>query len=77
MSWVELEGGEGTAGPPLMVESFSFEDENEYEYEIQCKFLRVFSKQRTPRKASFYFFSLKKLVRLFILKEVQPSPMAK
>ena len=34
MSWVELEGGEGTAGPSLMVESFSFEDENEYEYEI-------------------------------------------
>ena len=42
MSWVELEGGEGTTGPPLMVESFGFEDENEYEYEIQCKFLRVF-----------------------------------
>ena len=34
MSWVELEGGEETVGPPLMVESFSFEDEKEYECEI-------------------------------------------
>ena len=59
MSWVELEGGEGTAAPPLMVESFSFEDENEYEYEIQCKFLRVFSKQRHPGKLHFNFFHLK------------------
>ena len=34
MSWVKLEGGEGTVGPPLMVESFRYEEENEYEYEI-------------------------------------------
>ena len=59
MSWVELEGGEGTAGPPLMVESFSFEDENEYEYKIQCKFLCVFSKKRHPGKLQFIFFHLK------------------
>ena len=29
-----IRGGEGTAGPPLMVRSFGFEDEKEYEYEI-------------------------------------------
>ena len=34
MSWVELEGGKGTVGPPLMVENFSFEEENKYEYKI-------------------------------------------
>ena len=34
MSWVELEGGEGVVRPPLMVESFRFEEENEYEDEI-------------------------------------------
>ena len=36
----------------------------------------MFSK-KLPRKASFYFFSPKKLVRLFILKEVKPSPDSK
>lgn len=34
MSWVELDGGEGTVGPPSIVESLRFEDENKYEYEI-------------------------------------------
>ena len=34
-------------------------------------------KKRSARKASFYFFSPKKLVRLFILKEVKPSPDGK
>ena len=42
------------------------------------KVLRVLSKKKkkkikTPRKASFYFFSLKKLVGLFLLKEVKPT----
>ena len=36
----------------------------------------MFSK-KLPRKASFYFFSPKKLVRLFILKEVKPSADSK
>ena len=54
-------------------ESFIFEDETEYEYEIQVKvFVRVL-KKKTPRGASSYFFSPKKLVRSFILKEVKPS----
>ena len=54
-------------------ESFIFEDETEYEYEIQVKvFVRVLQK-KTPRGASFHFFSPKKLVRSFILKEVKPS----
>ena len=30
-------------------------------------------KKKTPRRDSFHFFSPKKLVRLFILKEVKPS----
>ena len=36
-------------------------------------FARVL-KKRHPGKASFYLFSLKKLIQLFILKEVKPSP---
>ena len=35
------------------------------------------SKKKTPRKVSFYSFSPKKSVRLFILKEVKPSPESK
>ena len=54
-------------------ESFIFEDETEYEYEIQVKvFVRVL-KKKTPRGASSYIFSPKKLVRSFILTEVKPS----
>ena len=56
-------------------ENFRFEDENEYEIKLKI-FARVL-KKKTPRKASFYFFSPKKLVRLFILKEVKPSPDSK
>ena len=56
-------------------ESFAFEDENEYEIKLNV-FARVL-KKKTPRKALFYFFSPKKLVRLFILKEVKPSPDSK
>ena len=29
-----IRGGEGTVGPPLIVESFRFEEENKYEYKI-------------------------------------------
>ena len=51
-------------------------DENEYDYEIYPKiFARVLKK--TTQKASFYFFSPKTLVRLFILKKVKPSPNSK
>ena len=51
-----------TAGIRLPM-SFRYEDENKYEY-------------KTPRKASIYFFP-QKLVRLFILKEVNPLPREK
>ena len=45
---------------------------------FNLKFLRVFSKKKKPlRKASFYFFHQKKLVWLFILKQVKPSPDSK
>ena len=46
---------------------------------FNLKFLCVFSKRkRHPGKLHFTFFSkLKKLVRLFILKEVKPSPDSK
>ena len=41
------------------------------------KFLRVLPKKRQPGKLHFTFFSPKKLPRLFILKEVKPSPDSK
>ena len=51
-----------TAGIRLPM-SFRFEDDNEYE-------------NKTPRKASIYIFP-QMLVRLFILKEVNPLPREK
>ena len=42
---------------------------------VNLKFAR--SKKKGTPKASFYFFSPKKLVGLFILKEVKPSPDSK
>ena len=44
---------------------------------FNLKFLRMFSKKLPPDKAWFYFFSPNKLVRLFILREVKPSPDSK
>ena len=41
------------------------------------KFWRVFLKKRHPGKLHFTFFSPKKLARLFMLKEVKPSPDSK
>ena len=38
---------------------------------------RVFRKKKNSQKPSFYFLSLKKLARLFILNEVKPSPDGK
>ena len=64
----------------MSLESFRFEDKNEYRYDITFKvFARVVKKKETPRKASFsfFFFVTKKLVRLFILKGVKPSPDSK
>ena len=57
------------------IESFRFEDESEYEYEISLNlFVRVLKKTDTPKSFSLLFKSPKKLVRLFILKQVKPSP---
>ena len=44
--------------------------------DLTSSFVRVL-KKKTARQASIYFFSPKKLVRLFILKEVKPSPDSK
>ena len=55
---------------PQTIKSFRFDDENEY-----ARFLK--KKKKTRRKASFYFFLPKKLVRLFMLKEVKASPDSK
>ena len=42
---------------------------------FDLKFFRVPSnKKEIPRKASLYFFFLKKLALLSLLKEVKPSP---
>ena len=56
-------------------ENFTFEDENEYEYEIKLKvFAHVLKKRHTPLESFIFLFFTKKLVLLFILKEVKPSP---
>ena len=56
-----------------VLESFRFGDDNEYEISLKT-FARVLKKKKIPRKDSFYYFSPKQLVQLFILKEVKPSP---
>ena len=65
--------------PKQQLESFRFEEDNEYEYEIKLKLFARVLKKKDTRKASFYFFffSPKKLVRLFILKKFKPSPDSK
>ena len=44
---------------------------------FNLKFSLLFSKKKSPGKLHFTFFHQKKLVRLFILKEVKPSPDGK
>ena len=61
----------------LLLESFRFEDEKECKFKFNLQFLARSQKKRSPRKASFYFFSPKKLVWLFMLKEVKLSPNGK
>ena len=61
----------------LSLESFRFEDENEYEYEIYLNVFACVLKKRHPGKLHITFFSPKTLVRLFVLKEVKPSPDSK
>ena len=49
-------------------ETFRFESEDDCEDEIWRKVFFVYS-----QKTLFYFFLTEKLIRLFLLKEVQPS----
>ena len=60
----------------MTLESSRSEDENEYEYEIKLKVFARVLKKDTPESFIFlsFFFHQKKLIRLFILKEVKPSP---
>ena len=44
---------------------------------FNLKFFRVFSKIYDIPEASLYFFPQEKLVLLFLLKEVKPSPNPK
>ena len=44
---------------------------------LNLDFSLVFRKENSPQKASFYFFSQRKLAWLFILKEVKPFPDGK
>ena len=52
------------------LDSFRFEDENEYEYETLVL-------KKETLESLLLFFSPKKLVRLFIVKEVKPFPDSK
>ena len=45
----------------MVLETFRFEDEDDYEYEICLEVFSRMLKIYTPRKASFYHFSLEKL----------------
>ena len=65
----------------LILESFRSEDENEClsiihgaSTRFNLKFLRVFLKKKDTPESFNLLFSPKKSVRLFILKEVKPSP---
>ena len=71
--WLDLKA----AGAPLLLKTFTFEDEDDNEYEIWPKvFLRIL-KISTSRKASFYRISLEKLALLSLVKEVKCFPDCK
>ena len=74
-------GARQTKDVHSLIESFRFEDEDgygyEYEYEIKLKVFARIPKKERPGKLHFTFFSPKMLVRLFILKEVKPTPDSK
>ena len=53
------------------IKTIRFEDEDEIYLNF---FLNVFSYDINPGKLHCTFFPLKKLARLFLLKEVKPSP---
>ena len=84
MWFIRVEVEQETSAPPpkknpgsaRAIESFRSEpDENEYK--IELKVFYACSQKKTSRKALFYFLSPKKLVRLFTLKDVKPSPESK
>ena len=55
-------------------EIFRLEDNDEISLFFFFFFSRILKKDRHLRKASLYFFSPELLAKLFILKEVKPSP---
>ena len=60
----------------MKLESFRFKDEDDYEYKIYMQ-LKAFSRtleKYSTRKASLYYFSPEKFVRLFLLERVLPFP---
>ena len=54
--------------PPLLLETFRFDDEGDYEDEISLELTLRILIEYTLRKASMYFFSPEKLARLFSLE---------
>ena len=58
----------------MVLETFRFKDEDDYEYEIWLEVFSRMLKIYTPRKASFYHFSLEKVALLSLVKEVMSSP---
>ena len=52
-------------------EIFRLEDSDEISLYV---FSRILKNRSTSRKASLYFFSPELLAKIFILKEVKPSP---
>ena len=62
--------------PASLIESFRFEDVNQHEYQIKLNvFVRVLRKD--TQESFILLVSPKKLVRLFVLKVVKPSPDGK
>ena len=55
-------------------EIFRLEDNDEISFSFFFFFSRILKKDRHLRKASLYFFPPELLAKLFILKEVKPSP---
>ena len=61
----------------VSVETLRFEDEDEDDCEDEIwlnVFFRSYFQKIDTLKASFYFFIPEKLIRLFLLKEIKPSP---
>lgn len=57
------------------LEAFRFKNQEDYKAEITWRLFRIFSTLYTPKSFMIvFFYSPKKLARLFLLKEVKFSP---